>query len=126
MGLVGAILVLGLFGAFVWRAGRVIRRAPDRFGFLLATGALLTIGLQAVMNIGVATSALPAKGIGLPFISYGGSGLVMMSLAAGLIASVACSGGSPGRPLWMDAASGPPPLVRRRTVLGRAEAAPRA
>ena len=126
MGLVGAILVLGLFGVFVWRAGRVIRRAPDRFGFLLATGALLTIGLQAVMNIGVATSALPAKGIGLPFISYGGSGLVMMSLAAGLIASVACSGGSPGRPLWMDAASGPPPLVRRRTVLGRAEAAPRA
>jgi len=43
MGLLGAILVLGLFGAFVWRAGRVIRRAPDRFGFLLATGALLTI-----------------------------------------------------------------------------------
>lgn len=125
-GLLGAILVLGLFGVFVWRAGRVIRRAPDRFGFLLAAGALLTIGLQAVMNIGVVTSALPAKGIGLPFISYGGSGLVMMSLAAGLIASVARHSGSPGRPLWTAAASGPSPLVRRRTVLGRAGAAPRA
>ena len=125
-GLVGAILVLGLFGVFVWRAGRVVRHAPDRFGFLLATGALLTIGLQAVMNIGVVTSALPAKGIGLPFISYGGSGLVMMSLAAGLIASVARHSESPGRPLETGAASGPLPLVRRRTVLGRAEAAPRA
>ena len=118
MGLLGAILVLGLFGAFVWRAGRVIRRAPDRFGFLLATGALLTISLQAVMNIGVVTSALPAKGIGLPFISYGGSGLVMMSLAAGLIASVARHSGSRGRPLWTGAASGPSPLARRRTCYG--------
>jgi cell division protein FtsW len=118
-GLLGAILVLGLFGVFVWRAGRVLRRAPDRFGFLLAAGALLTIGLQAVMNIGVVTSALPAKGIGLPFISYGGSGLVMMSLAAGLIASVARQSGLPGRPLWAGAASGPPPLVRRRTCYGR-------
>jgi cell division protein FtsW len=119
MGLVGAILVLGLFGVFVWRAGRVIRQAPDRFGFLLATGALLTIGLQAVMNVGVVTSALPAKGIGLPFISYGGSGLVMMSLAAGLIASVARHSGSRGRPLWTDATSGLSSLVRRRTCYGR-------
>ncbi len=119
MGLLGAILVLGLFGAFVWRAGRVIRRAPDRFGFLLATGILLTIGLQALMNIGVVTSALPAKGIGLPFISYGGSGLVMMSLAAGLIASVARHSGSRERPLWTGAASGPSSLVRRRTCYGR-------
>jgi len=119
MGLVGTILVLGLFGVFVWRAGRVVRQAPDRFGFLLATGVLLTIGLQAVMNVGVVTSALPAKGIGLPFISYGGSGLVMMSLAAGLIASVARHSGSHGRPLWTEAASGPPPLIRRRTRYGR-------
>ena len=119
MGLLGAILVLGLFGAFVWRAGRVIRRAPDRFGFLLATGILLTIGLQALMNIGVVTSALPAKGIGLPFISYGGSGLVMMSLAAGLIASVARHSGSGGTPLWMGASPRPSPRVRRRTCYGR-------
>ncbi len=88
-GILGGILVLGLFGVFVWRGGRIVRHAADRFGFLLAAGVLLVIGLQAVMNIGVVTGALPAKGIGLPFISYGGSGLVMMSAAAGLLASVA-------------------------------------
>jgi cell division protein FtsW len=89
MGVLGGLLVLGLFGVFVWRAGRVVRNAPDRFGFLLASGILLTIGLQACLNIGVVTGALPAKGISLPFISYGGSGLVMMSFAAGLLISVA-------------------------------------
>jgi cell division protein FtsW len=87
-GIAGGILVLGLFGILVWRGGRIAAAAPDRFGFLLAAGVLLVIGLQAVMNIGVVCGALPAKGIGLPFVSYGGSGLVMMSAAAGLLASV--------------------------------------
>ena len=119
MGLVGALLVLGLFGVFIWRAGRVVRDAPDRFGFLLAAGALATIGLQAVMNIGVVTSALPAKGIGLPFISYGGSGLVMMSLAAGLIASVARYQASGGAADWPPLGLGAPHAARRRTVFGR-------
>ena len=97
MGILGGILVIGLFAVLVWRGGKVIRRAPDRFGFLLASGILLVIALQAAMNIGVVTSALPAKGISLPFVSYGGSGLVMMSFAAGLLASVARAGerGSP-------------------------------
>jgi len=89
MGLLGGVLVLGLFGALIWRAGRVVRRAPDRFSFLLAVGIVLVIGLQAAMNVGVATGALPAKGISLPFISYGGSGLVLMSFAAGLLMAVA-------------------------------------
>ena len=89
MGILGGILVIGLFGVLIWRGGKVVRLAPDRFGFLLAAGIVLTIGLQAVLNIGVVTSALPAKGISLPFISYGGSGLVMMSFAAGMLASVA-------------------------------------
>jgi hypothetical protein len=61
------------------------------------------------MNVGVVTSALPAKGIGLPFISYGGSGLVMMSLAAGLIASVARYRASAAH------------CASRRTVFGRLE-----
>jgi cell division protein FtsW len=97
MGILGGILVIGLFAVFVWRGGKVVRHAPDRFGFLLASGILLVIALQAVMNIGVVTSALPAKGISLPFVSYGGSGLVMMSFAAGLLASVGGAGerGSP-------------------------------
>ena len=89
MGILGGIMVIGLFGVFVWRAGKIVRTAPDRFAFLLASGILLVIGLQAIMNMGVVTSALPAKGIGLPFVSYGGSSLVMMSFAAGLLASIA-------------------------------------
>jgi cell division protein FtsW len=89
MGMLGGLLVLGLFGVFIWRAGRVVRNAPDRFSFLMASGILLTIGLQAAINMGVVTGALPAKGISLPFISYGGSGLVMMSFAAGLLIAVA-------------------------------------
>jgi len=89
MGILGGIMVIGLFAVFVWRAGKIVRSAPDRFAYLLASGILLVIGLQAVMNIGVVTSALPAKGIGLPFISYGGSSLVMMSFATGLLASIA-------------------------------------
>jgi len=89
MGILGGVMLIGLFGVFVWRAGKVVRTAPDRFGFLLASGILLVVGLQAIMNIGVVTSALPAKGIGLPFISYGGSSLVMMCFAAGLLASIA-------------------------------------
>ena len=114
MGVLGGLLVLGLFAAFVWRAGRVVRSAPDRFAFLLASGILMTIGLQAIMNIGVVTSALPAKGISLPFISYGGSGLVMMGFAAGLLASVArkCEQAASESPLAIQPPT-PSPVVYR-------------
>ncbi|MBE3132046.1 MAG: FtsW/RodA/SpoVE family cell cycle protein, partial [Acidobacteria bacterium] len=117
MGILGGILVIGLFGVLIWRGGKVVRLASDRFGFLLAAGIVLTIGLQAVLNIGVVTSALPAKGISLPFISYGGSGLVMMSLAAGMLASVArrCRD---GRAAGATAGGWPAPLVS----LGRGRA----
>jgi len=115
MGLLGGLLVIGLFGAFIWRAGRIVRAAPDRFAFLLSSGILLTIGLQAAMNISVVTGALPAKGIGLPFISYGGSGLVMMGLAVGLLASVARRSGAAEAP-----ARAPQPLVYRPVPMTRA------
>jgi cell division protein FtsW len=112
MGMLGGLLVLGLFGALVWRAVRVVRSAPDRFSFLLASGILLTIGLQAAMNIGVVTGALPAKGISLPFISYGGSGLVLMSFAAGLLIAVArAAAAGPGGQAAGAPAAPPHPLV---------------
>ena len=119
MGIAGGLLVVGLFGVFVWRGSRVVARAADRFGFLLAAGILMTIGLQAALNIGVVTSALPAKGISLPFISYGGSGLVMMSFAAGLLASVARQAERAGAGAGAKAtetATPAAPLVYRPTV----------
>ncbi|MHB8521047.1 MAG: putative lipid II flippase FtsW [Limisphaerales bacterium] len=78
-----AFLVLVLCGFYIaWRA-----REP--FGFLLAAGITLLVGLQAFINIGVVTSALPNKGLPLPFISYGGSNLVMMLTCVGVLLSVA-------------------------------------
>ncbi len=105
MGVLGGILILGLFAFLVWQAGRIVARARDRFAYLLACGLVLTIGLQAVINVGVVTGSLPAKGIPLPFISCGGSGLLAMGMAAGLLAGIG----------WRSARAdaGAAPLVRR-------------
>jgi len=64
-------------------------RAADLFGMLLACGITFLIGMQAVINIGVVTGALPNKGIALRFLSYGGSNLVIMLTCVGLLMSVA-------------------------------------
>ncbi|MBN2068061.1 MAG: cell division protein FtsW [Opitutales bacterium] len=77
-------VVLGFLAFFllvVWR----LRQAPDMFQFLLVVGALMLITIQALFNLGVVTGCLPTKGISLPFISYGGSNLVIMMTLVGLI-----------------------------------------
>jgi cell division protein FtsW len=88
-----ALLVLVLCGLFIaWRS-----REP--FGFLLASGISLMIGLQAAIHIGVVTSSLPNKGLPLPFISYGGSNLLVMLISVGLLLSVARHAPEPGASL---------------------------
>jgi cell division protein FtsW len=83
LGVLAAFVVLLLCGAYIaWNA-----REP--FGMLLATGLTFLIGLQAFVNIGVVTSALPNKGLPLPFISRGGSNLLFMLICVGLLLSVA-------------------------------------
>ena len=62
-----------------------LKRAPNLYQYLLVMGALLFITLQALINIGVVTGTLPTKGMSLPFISYGGSNLVLMFVLAGII-----------------------------------------
>lgn len=79
MGVVVLFLVIFLSGLFA------LRRAPNLFQFLLALGALLLIIFQALINMGVATGCLPTKGMSLPFISYGGSNLVLMFLLVGIL-----------------------------------------
>lgn len=87
-GLLGSAAVLAAFAIVVWRGLRAAARAPDRFGALLAIGLTLVLGLGALINIGVALALLPTKGLPLPFISYGGSNLVMSLAATGAILNV--------------------------------------
>jgi cell division protein FtsW len=88
-GLLGTIIVLALFGALAWYGLRAASRAPDRFGGLLAVAATCWITSQAVINVGAVIGVLPVTGIPLPFISFGGSSLVITLVAAGILVNVA-------------------------------------
>lgn len=88
LGFVGAVAVLMLFLLFAYRGVRIAMRAEDRFGFYLAIGLTASITLQALVNIGVVTASWPVTGVPLPFISYGGTSLVITLFSVGLLASV--------------------------------------
>ena len=94
LGLIGEIVVLALFGTLLWAGIRIALRAPDTFGRLLAAGITGWFGLQALINLGAVTGVLPITGVPLPFISYGGSSLVVSLAAAGVLASIARAGSS--------------------------------
>ena len=89
LGLLATLVVLALFIVLLVCGVRIARRSCDTFGFLLGTGLTFMIGFQAFVNMGVVTSVLPNKGMPLPFISYGGSNLVLMLLSVGLLVSIA-------------------------------------
>ena len=89
LGFAGTGLVVLLFLAFLVCGMLISFRAPDAFGRLLAFGMTMTIGLQAAINIGVVTGCLPTKGIPLPFISYGGSCLVVSVASVSVLLNVA-------------------------------------
>jgi cell division protein FtsW len=89
LGFVGTAGVIALFILFVFMGLAVAMRCRDRFGRLLAAGIVLTIGVQAALNIGVVTVVLPTKGIPLPFISAGGTSMLLSSAAVGVLLSIA-------------------------------------
>jgi cell division protein FtsW len=89
IGLVGTTVVLLSFVALIVRGYRAAMRAPDRFGVMLATGVTTWIGFQALVNMATVTSTLPATGVPLPFISYGGSALAVTLAAMGVLLNVA-------------------------------------
>ncbi len=92
LGMIGAVVVLILFGIVVWRGFLAALRAPDLFGTYLAFGLSALIGLQTLVNMGVVTGLLPTKGLTLPFFSYGGSSLVCTLLAMGILLNISAAG----------------------------------
>ena len=95
-GVLGGLTVIGLFLVMVWLGLRVVWLARTPFERLLATGITALIGLQAAMNIAVATVSAPTTGISLPLMSAGGSGLIVFCTAIGLLAAAANRIGDPG------------------------------
>jgi len=89
LGLVATMTVLALFIVLVACGVFISRRSNDMFGLLLGAGITFMIGLQAFINMGVVTSLLPNKGMPLPFISYGGSNLLVMLVSVGFLLSIA-------------------------------------
>ncbi len=91
-GLIGGLVVIALFVALLWLGWRVVRSASSSYESLLAFGFTALVTLQAAMNIAVVTVCAPTKGISLPLVSAGGSGVVFLGIGIGLLVSVARGG----------------------------------
>ena len=89
LGLIGTFLVVGLFVLFAFLGVRTALRAPDRFGALVAAGVTAWVCGQAAVNMGAVTSLLPVTGVPLPFVSFGGSSLVVTMAATGILLNIA-------------------------------------
>jgi cell division protein FtsW len=88
LGFIGASIVISLFAVFAWRGLRAAFNAPDGFGRLLALGVTVMVVFQALINFAVVLGMMPTKGIPLPFVSYGGSSLLVMLLATGVLLNI--------------------------------------
>lgn len=88
LGWVGCVLVIGLFWTLIHRGFLIAARCPDMFGKLLAVGITFSIGFQAFLNISVASSFFPTTGVPLPFISYGGSSLIVSLCMIGILLNI--------------------------------------
>jgi cell division protein FtsW len=88
LGFIGALAVIALFGVYGWRGLRAAFAAPDGFGRLLALGITAMVLCQALINFAVVLGMVPTKGIPLPFVSYGGSSLLVMLLATGVLLNI--------------------------------------
>lgn len=104
MGLIATLATVAIFMTIFIAGLMHVRRAPNLFQFLLVTGCLLLICLQAIINLAVVTSLMPSKGMSLPFISAGGSNLILMGFLIGIIINSAST--------WER----PKPLVRKRSL----------
>lgn len=88
LGFVGCFVVIVLFAILIWRGVLVAMRAPDMFGSLLAVGITALVAIQVIINIAVVTSSIPVTGMPLPFFSYGGTALVILLCAMGVLLNI--------------------------------------
>lgn len=117
LGLIGTFLLVAAFGLLLWRGTRAALMAPDRFGMLLGIGIITGLIVQALFNISVVLSIVPAKGIPLPFISYGGSSILVTLCAVGILLNISQYAG-----FVTTERSKPEPPHRRRRKLTRSRA----
>lgn len=92
LGFVGAAAILLLFLFLIWRGFKIACRAPDDFGKLLAVGITSWVGFQALVNLGAMVAIIPLTGVPLPFISYGGSSLVLALTGMGILVNISRQG----------------------------------
>ncbi len=88
VGFVGLLVVIILYVILIWRGVIIAINAPDLFGTLLATGIVSMVSIQVVFNIGVVTSSLPATGVAMPYISYGGNALIIFMTCSGILLNI--------------------------------------
>ena len=88
VGLIGCLFIIGLFLIFIWRGVKVAMNARDTYGKLLAMGITSIIAVQAIINIAVVTGSMPVTGVPMPFISYGGTSLVINLTAMGILLNI--------------------------------------
>lgn len=93
LGLAGVLFIIGLYATVLYRGIQIARRAPDVFGALIALGLTTAIGLQVCVNMGVALGLLPTKGLPLPFLSYGGTSLVLSMASVGILMNIGTRSG---------------------------------
>ena len=118
LGLVGSTAVLLAFGGFCWLGVRIAARADDRFQSLLATGITCWVGAQAIINIGGVVGVMPETGIPLPFLSSGGSSLVVTLAAVGVLVNISRQSGASARPRTRASA---PQLPNRSSARARTD-----
>jgi cell division protein FtsW len=88
LGFLRLLIVIGMYAVFVIRGYKIAREAPDRFGFLVATGITTWVACQSLINISVNLSLFPLTGLTLPFISYGGSSLLTLMIGVGILPNI--------------------------------------
>jgi cell division protein FtsW len=91
LGLLGVLIIIGLYGWVIIRGIAIARNAPDLFGAYLAAGLTIALGLQIVVNMGVALGLLPTKGLTLPLLSYGGTSLLLNMASIGILMNISAS-----------------------------------